>query len=45
MFINFKMFKIYTRKVFEDINTERTIVRELINLKQKKVTSIYAAQF
>ena len=41
MFINFKMFKIYVRRVFKDINVKRTIVRELINLEQKRVTSIY----
>ena len=33
------------RRVFEDIDAERTAVRELINLEQKKVTSIYATQF
>ena len=33
MFINFKIFKIYVRRVFEDINTKRTVTRELINLK------------
>ena len=43
MFINFKTFKIYVRRVFKDINTERTVVRELINLKQKKVALRYAA--
>ena len=41
MFSNFKVFKIHARKVFKDINAERTIVRELMNLKQKKVASIY----
>ena len=41
MFINFKIFKIYIRKVFKNINTKRTAVRELINLKQKRVTLIY----
>ena len=39
------MFKIYARRVFEDINTERTVARELMNLKQKEAASIYAAQF
>ena len=42
MFINFDIFKIHVRRVFEDINAERTVVRELINLKQKKVSLIYA---
>ena len=42
MFINFKIFKIHARKVFEDINTERTMARELINLEQKKAALIYA---
>ena len=41
MFINFKMFKIHARRVFEDIDTERTAVRELMNLEQKRVTSMY----
>ena len=41
MFIDFKVFKTYARRVFEDINTARTMTRELINLEQKKVTSIY----
>ena len=41
MFINFKTFKIHVRRVFEDIDAERTIARKLINLKQKKVTSMY----
>ena len=41
MFMNFKMFKIHVRRVFEDINAERTAVRELMNLKQKEVTSMY----
>ena len=45
MFTNFKIFKIHARRVFEDINTERTAVRELINLKQKKVASMYAVWF
>ena len=39
--MNFKMFKIYVRRVFEDIDAERTVTRELMNLKQKKVTLIY----
>ena len=33
MFNNFKVFKIHVRKVFKDIDTKRTVVRELINLK------------
>ena len=33
MFTDFKVFKTHARRVFEDINTERTITRELINLK------------
>ena len=45
MFINFKMFKIHVRRVFKDINTKRTVTRELTNLKQKKATLIYAVQF
>ena len=45
MFTDFKVFKTYVRRVFEDIDVKRTIVRELINLEQKKVTLMYAAQF
>ena len=41
MFINFETFKIHARRMFEDINAERTAARELINLKQKRVTSMY----
>ena len=33
MFINFKVFKIHARRVFRDINAERTEARKLINLK------------
>ena len=39
--MNFKIFKIYMRRVFKDIDTERTAARELINLKQKKTALIY----
>ena len=42
MFTDFKVFKTHIRRVFKDINTKRTAVRELMNLKQKKATSIYA---
>ena len=45
MFINFKTFKIHARRVFEDINTERTVTRELMNLEQKRAASMYVAQF
>ena len=41
MFSNFEVFKIYVRRVSEDINIERTAARELMNLKQKKVASMY----
>ena len=41
IFINFKTFKIYMRRVFRNINAKRTATRELINLKQKKVTLTY----
>ena len=43
MFIDFKVFKTHARRVFENINTKRTIVRKLINLKQKRAASIYIA--
>ena len=33
MFSNFKVFKIQVRRVFKDINAERTIARKLINFK------------
>ena len=45
MFTNFEMFKIHVRRMFEDIDAERTAVRELINLEQKRAASIYAAHF
>ena len=35
------MFKIHARRVFEDIDAERTVTKELINLKQKKAASMY----
>ena len=41
MFMNFKTFKIHARRVFEDIDAERTVTRELMNLEQKKAASIY----
>ena len=33
MFINFKTFKIHARRMFEDIDAERTAARKLMNLK------------
>ena len=45
MFTNFKTFKIHARRIFEDIDTKRTTVRKLINLKQKEVTSMYIVWF
>ena len=39
------MFKIYARRVFKDIDAERTVTRKLINLKQKRVASIYVIWF
>ena len=39
------MFKIHARRVFKDINTERTVVRELMNLEQKEVALIYMIWF
>ena len=45
MFMNFETFKIYVRRVFEDIDAERTVTRELMNLEQKRVTSIYTVWF
>ena len=43
MFTNFETFKIHARRVFEDIDAERTAARELINLKQKRAASMYVA--
>ena len=43
--MNFEMFKIHVKRVFEDIDAERTVTRELMNLEQKRVTSMYTAQF
>ena len=45
MFMNFKTFKIHVRRVFEDINTERTAAQKLMNLKQKRAASMYAVWF
>ena len=45
MFTNFKTFKIHVRRMFEDINAERTAARELMNLEQKKVASMYTVWF
>ena len=42
MFTDFEVFKTHARRVFEDINAERTVIRELINLKQKRAALIYA---
>ena len=39
------MFKIHVRRVFEDIDAERTAARELMNLEQKRAASMYAAWF
>ena len=33
MFSNFKVFKIQVKRVFKDIDAERIVVRELINLE------------
>ena len=45
MFINFETFKIHARRVFEDIDAERTVAQKLMNLKQKRAASMYAVQF
>ena len=45
MFINFKTFKIHARRVFEDIDAERTVAQKLMNLEQKRAASMYAVQF
>ena len=42
MFIDFKVFKTYARRVFKNINIKRTVIRKLINFKQKKAALIYA---
>ena len=39
------LFKKHMRRVFEDIDAERTAEWELITLQQKRSTSVYAAQF
>ena len=41
MFTNFKIFKIHVKRVFKDIDAERTVTRKLINLEQKRATLIY----
>ena len=45
MFTNFETFKIHVRRVFEDIDAERTVTRELINLEQKRAALIYIVWF
>ena len=45
MFTNFETFKIHARRVFEDIDAERTAARELMNLEQKRAASMYAVWF
>ena len=45
MFVNFEIFKIHARRVFEDIDAERTVVRKLINLEQKRAALMYVIWF
>ena len=45
MFTNFKTFKIHARRMFGDINTERTVAQKLMNLEQKEAASMYVAWF
>ena len=45
MFTNFEIFKIQTRRMFKDIDAERTVTRELMNLEQKKAALIYIVWF
>ena len=45
MFTNFETFKIHARRMFEDIDAERTAARELMNLEQKKAASMYTVWF
>ena len=39
--MNFKTFKIHVRRMFEDIDAERTAARKLINLEQKRAALMY----
>ena len=39
--MNFKVFKTHVRRIFEDIDAERTVIRELMNLEQKRTALIY----
>ena len=43
--MNFEMFKIHARRVFEDIDMKRTVIRKLMNLKQKRAASMYVTCF
>ena len=45
IFTNFKTFELRLRRVFEDINKERTAERQLYNLRQKESTVTYLISF
>ena len=45
IFTNFETFKIHVRRVFEDIDMKRTMMRELMNLEQKRAALIYIIHF
>ena len=45
IFIDLKTFKLRLRRVFENINRERTAERQLYDLRQKESTVIYSISF
>ena len=45
IFTNFKTFELRLRRIFEDIDKERTVKRQLYNLRQKESTVIYSISF
>ena len=45
IFINFKTFELRLKRVFEDINRERTAKRQLYDLRQKESTVTYSISF
>ena len=45
IFTDFKTFELRLRKIFKDINKERTAKRQLYNLRQKESTVIYSISF
>ena len=45
IFTNFKTFELRSKRIFKDINKEKTAERQLYNLRQKKLTITYSISF